>query len=119
MWSRTDSTRLRLATGRCGHSPHHPFRAPLPRPRDEPPYRRIATDPPGELRDGTIPPGERPPGERQLAAHFRVSRETVRRAPQILRHGGAGRHRPPEITDLVTEAQRRPPVYEFTLPAAG
>ncbi|MFE9098564.1 GntR family transcriptional regulator [Streptomyces sp. NPDC007264] len=61
---------------------------PLPRPRDEPLYWRIATDLLGELRAGTIPPGERLPGERQLAAHFRVSRETVRQALQMLRRGG-------------------------------
>ena len=36
----------------------------------EPLYRRIATELLGELRDGTIPPGERLPGERQLAEHF-------------------------------------------------
>lgn len=39
-------------------------------PHDHPPaegeplYRRIATELPGELRDGTVPPGERLPGER-------------------------------------------------------
>lgn len=54
----------------------------------DPLYWRIATELLGELRDGTIPPGERLPGERQLAAHFGVSRETVRQALQILRRGG-------------------------------
>ncbi|GAT80189.1 GntR family transcriptional regulator [Streptomyces sp. F-3] len=51
-------------------------------------YRRIATALLGELRDGTIPPGERLPSERQLAAHFRVSRETVRQALEVLRRDG-------------------------------
>lgn len=51
-------------------------------------YRRIATELLGELRDGTIPPGERLPGERQLAEHFEVSRETVRQALQVLRRDG-------------------------------
>ncbi|MFC3572054.1 GntR family transcriptional regulator [Streptomyces yaanensis] len=59
-----------------------------PRPREEPLYWHIATELLRELRDGTIPPGERLPAERQLAAHFRVSRETVRQALQILRRGG-------------------------------
>ncbi|MFI2374612.1 GntR family transcriptional regulator [Streptomyces sp. NPDC018964] len=54
----------------------------------EPLYRRIATELLGELRDGTIPPGERLPGERQLAEHFEVSRETVRQALEVLRRDG-------------------------------
>ncbi|WP_151481949.1 GntR family transcriptional regulator [Streptomyces albicerus] len=54
----------------------------------QPLYSRIASQLLGELRDGTIPPGERLPGERQLAAHFGVSRETVRQALEILRRGG-------------------------------
>ncbi|MEV8592435.1 GntR family transcriptional regulator [Streptomyces sp. NPDC052012] len=54
----------------------------------EPLYRGIATKLLGELRDGTIPPGERLPGERQLAEHFGVSRETVRQALEVLRRDG-------------------------------
>ncbi|CAL9624560.1 GntR family transcriptional regulator [Streptomyces pilosus] len=54
----------------------------------EPLYRRIAAQLLGELHDGTIPPGERLPGERQLAEHFGVSRETVRQALQLLRREG-------------------------------
>ncbi|WP_149550156.1 GntR family transcriptional regulator [Streptomyces marokkonensis] len=54
----------------------------------EPLYRKIATQLLGELHDGTIPPGERLPGERQLAEHFGVSRETVRQALQLLRRDG-------------------------------
>ncbi|MFJ5998633.1 GntR family transcriptional regulator [Streptomyces sp. NPDC092370] len=54
----------------------------------EPLYRRIATDLLGELRDGTVPPGERLPGERRLAEHFGVSRETVRQALELLRRDG-------------------------------
>lgn len=54
----------------------------------QPLYWRIATELLGELRDGTIPPGERLPGERQLAGHFGVSRETVRQALEVLRRGG-------------------------------
>ncbi|GAA3192439.1 winged helix-turn-helix domain-containing protein [Streptomyces virens] len=54
----------------------------------EPLYRRIATELLGELRGGTIPPGERLPGERRLAEHFGVSRETVRQALQVLRRDG-------------------------------
>ncbi|MDG9719663.1 GntR family transcriptional regulator [Streptomyces sp. DH24] len=58
-------------------------------PVDGPPlYRRIATELLGELHDGTIRPGERLPGERQLAEHFGVSRETVRQALEILRRDG-------------------------------
>ncbi|MFI7412942.1 GntR family transcriptional regulator [Streptomyces sp. NPDC049627] len=55
---------------------------------EQPLYWRIATELLGELRDGTIPPGERLPGERQLAEHFEVSRETVRQALEVLRRSG-------------------------------
>ncbi|MEU6192652.1 GntR family transcriptional regulator [Streptomyces sp. NPDC047061] len=54
----------------------------------QPLYWRIATQLLGELRDGTLPPGERLPAERQLAQHFGVSRETVRQALEVLRHSG-------------------------------
>ncbi|MFC8425695.1 GntR family transcriptional regulator [Streptomyces sp. NPDC057236] len=64
-------------------TPHHHSPA-----EGEPLYRRIATELLGELREGTIPPGERLPGERQLAEHFEVSRETVRQALQVLRRDG-------------------------------
>ncbi|GGX32488.1 GntR family transcriptional regulator [Streptomyces lomondensis] len=63
-------------------------------PHDHPPtggeplYRRIASELLGELRDGTVPPGERLPGERRLAGHFGVSRETVRQALELLRREG-------------------------------
>ncbi|MGI5373111.1 GntR family transcriptional regulator [Streptomyces sp. CA-251387] len=59
-----------------------------PLAEDQPLYWRIATELLGELRDGTIPPGERLPGERQLAEHFGVSRETVRQALEVLRRSG-------------------------------
>ncbi|MFG3661043.1 GntR family transcriptional regulator [Streptomyces sp. NPDC047706] len=59
-----------------------------PHTDEQPLYWRIATELLGELRDGTIPPGERLPGERQLAEHFRVSRETVRQALEVLRRDG-------------------------------
>ncbi|MFD4573406.1 GntR family transcriptional regulator [Streptomyces sp. NPDC058417] len=55
---------------------------------DHPIYWRIAKELLGELRDGTIPPGERLPGERQLAEHFGVSRVTVRQALEVLRRDG-------------------------------
>lgn len=54
----------------------------------QPLYGQIATQLLGELRAGSIPPGERLPGERQLAQHFGVSRETVRQALDVLRHSG-------------------------------
>ncbi|MGW1555703.1 GntR family transcriptional regulator [Streptomyces sp. NPDC002144] len=54
----------------------------------QPLYWRVATRLLGELRDGTIPPGERLPSERRLAAHFEVSRETVRQALEVLRRDG-------------------------------
>ncbi|MFJ4695440.1 GntR family transcriptional regulator [Streptomyces sp. NPDC088766] len=57
-------------------------------PHDQPLYRRIAKELLGELRDGTIPPGERLPAERQLAEHFGVSRVTVRQALEVLRRDG-------------------------------
>ena len=56
--------------------------------RGDPLYWRVATQLLGELRDGTVPPGERLPGERQLAGHFGVSRETVRQALEVLRRDG-------------------------------
>ncbi|MBN0043688.1 GntR family transcriptional regulator [Streptomyces actuosus] len=66
-----------------------PRRLGLDHPREEPPlYWRVATELLGELRDGTVPPGERLPGERQLAEHFGVSRETVRQALEVLRRRG-------------------------------
>ncbi|MEW2133837.1 GntR family transcriptional regulator [Streptomyces sp. NPDC005435] len=51
-------------------------------------YQRVAARLLDELRDGTIPPGERLPGERHLARHFGVSRATVRQALDVLRRGG-------------------------------
>ncbi|MFH9550218.1 GntR family transcriptional regulator [Streptomyces sp. NPDC017435] len=59
-----------------------------PCPDDRPLYWRIAGRLLGELRDGTVAPGERLPGERQLAARFGVSRETVRQALEVLRRDG-------------------------------
>ncbi|MBD0422591.1 GntR family transcriptional regulator [Streptomyces sp. TRM S81-3] len=54
----------------------------------QPLYRRIAVELLGELNDGTIRPGGRLPGERRLAEHFGVSRETVRQALEVLRRDG-------------------------------
>ncbi len=54
----------------------------------QPLYSRIASELLGAIRDGTVPPGERLPGERQLAAQFGASRETVRQALDILRRNG-------------------------------
>ncbi|MGV9989292.1 GntR family transcriptional regulator [Streptomyces sp. NPDC003374] len=69
--------------------------APVPEPvrvpdgtEEGPLYWRVATRLLAELNDGVIPPGERLPGERQLAAHFGVSRETVRQALEVLRRDG-------------------------------
>ncbi|GHB39575.1 GntR family transcriptional regulator [Streptomyces viridiviolaceus] len=59
---------------------HHPLAQPL--------YSRIAVELLGELADGTVPPGGRLPGERRLAEHFGVSRETVRQALEVLRRDG-------------------------------
>ncbi|WDV49351.1 GntR family transcriptional regulator [Streptomyces coeruleorubidus] len=59
-----------------------------PTAEGEPLYRRIATELLGEPRDGTVPPGERLPGERRPAGHFGVSRETVRQALELLRRDG-------------------------------
>lgn len=64
-------------------TPHDP-----PPSASEPLYRRIATELLGELRDGTIPPGERLPSERRLAGHLGVSRETVRQSLELLRRDG-------------------------------
>src|SRR4051794_41968175 len=75
----------------------------LPLPEGEhggdPLYWRVATRLVDELRDGTVPPGERLPGERQLAEHFGVSRETVRQALEVLRRDGL----------VATDRRGRPP----------
>ncbi|MFE1300353.1 GntR family transcriptional regulator [Streptomyces sp. NPDC058731] len=55
---------------------------------EEPLYWRVATRLLAELTDGSVPPGERLPSERHLAAHYGVSRETVRQALEVLRHRG-------------------------------
>ncbi|MFR9799776.1 GntR family transcriptional regulator, partial [Streptomyces sp. MS06] len=63
--------------------------SPAAQPTDgQPLYWRIARRLLRELDDGVIPPGERLPGERQLADHFGVSRETVRQALGVLRRHG-------------------------------
>ncbi|AQS71087.1 GntR family transcriptional regulator [Streptomyces pactum] len=54
----------------------------------QPLYWRVAAELLGELRDGTVPPGTRLPGERRLAEHYGVSRETVRQALEVLRRDG-------------------------------
>ncbi|MBX9362337.1 GntR family transcriptional regulator [Streptomyces sp. WAC04114] len=64
-------------------TPHDP-----PPSESEPLYHRIATELLAQLRDGTIPPGERLPSERRLAAHLGVSRETVRQSLELLRRDG-------------------------------
>ncbi|MGW4568699.1 winged helix-turn-helix domain-containing protein, partial [Streptomyces sp. NPDC004561] len=64
-------------------TPHDPSQT-----TDRPLYAQVAALLLDELREGTIPPGERLPGERHLAAHFGVSRETVRQALEVLRRGG-------------------------------
>ncbi|MEG3628329.1 winged helix-turn-helix domain-containing protein [Streptomyces poriticola] len=61
---------------------HHPLAVAQPL------YWRIAAQLLEELHAGTIPPGRRLPGERRLAEHFGVSRETVRQALEVLRRDG-------------------------------
>ncbi|MFG3155878.1 GntR family transcriptional regulator [Streptomyces sp. NPDC048219] len=65
-------------------TPHdHPLtHAPAPL------YWRVAARMADELRHGTVAPGDRLPGERQLAGRFGVSRETVRQALEVLRRDG-------------------------------
>ncbi len=64
-------------------TPHdHPLADPRPL------YRQVADQLLGELHDGSVPPGERLPGERRMAEHFGVSRETVRQALDVLRRDG-------------------------------
>src|SRR5262245_30809420 len=128
MWSHNEPERLRLVTNRRRgmarttplDPPHDP---PLDHPHDpphdspgtdeQPLYRQIATLLLDELRAGSIPPGERLPGERHLARHFGVSRETIRQALEVLRRGGLvatdrrGSHatlpgRPVETADALT-----------------
>jgi DNA-binding GntR family transcriptional regulator len=70
-------------------TPHEPAPQEAAQSDDRPLYGRIAALLLDELRAGTIPPGERLPGERHLAAYFQVSRETVRQALEVLRRSGA------------------------------
>ncbi|MHC3472736.1 GntR family transcriptional regulator [Streptomyces sp. 7R007] len=63
-------------------------RTDRPRTTAPPRYRRVATRLIDELRDGTVPAGERLPSERRLAERFGVSRETVRQALEVLRRDG-------------------------------
>ncbi|MFD0313189.1 GntR family transcriptional regulator [Streptomyces flavalbus] len=68
-------------------TPHdHPLDEEPPRLR--PRYRQVASELLDGLRDGSVPPGERLPGERRLAERFGVSRDTVRQALELLRRGG-------------------------------
>jgi DNA-binding GntR family transcriptional regulator len=55
---------------------------------ERPLYWHVATQLLGELRNGSVPPGERLPAERQLAASFGVSRMTIRQALEVLRRDG-------------------------------
>ncbi|MGW0769936.1 GntR family transcriptional regulator [Streptomyces sp. NPDC002676] len=91
------------------HDPPHDS----PGTEGQPLYWQIATLLLDELRAGSIPPGERLPGERHLARHFGVSRETIRQALEVLRRGGLvatdrrGSHatlpgRPVETADALT-----------------
>ncbi|MFJ9865787.1 GntR family transcriptional regulator [Streptomyces sp. NPDC101165] len=64
-------------------TPHDP-----PQTDARPLYWQIASLLLDELHDGTVPPGERLPGERHLAQRYGVSRETVRQALEVLRRGG-------------------------------
>ncbi|MFE2103367.1 MULTISPECIES: GntR family transcriptional regulator [unclassified Streptomyces] len=64
-------------------TPHEP-----PQTDARPLYWQIASLLLDELHDGTVPPGERLPGERHLARRYGVSRETVRQALEVLRRGG-------------------------------
>lgn len=64
-------------------TPHEP-----PQTDARPLYWQIASLLLDELNDGTVPPGERLPGERHLARRYGVSRETVRQALEVLRRGG-------------------------------
>lgn len=59
-----------------------------PGSEERPLYWRIATELLAELREDGRKPGERLPGERRLAEHFGVSRETVRQALEVLRRDG-------------------------------
>ncbi|MFI9828854.1 GntR family transcriptional regulator [Streptomyces sp. NPDC051913] len=86
---------------------------------DQPLYWRIATQLLGELRDGTVPPGERLPGERRLAEHFGVSRETVRQALEVLRRSGlVATDRRGSHAALPNEPVRTPSALAFPVGAA-
>ncbi|PWI13546.1 GntR family transcriptional regulator [Streptomyces sp. Act143] len=87
--------------------------------QDQPLYWRIAAQLLGELRDGTVPPGERLPGERRLAEHFGVSRETVRQALEVLRRDGmVATDRRGSHAALPGEPVRAPSALAFPVGAA-
>ncbi|MBV2352940.1 GntR family transcriptional regulator [Streptomyces sp. J2-1] len=70
------------------HLPAHPVPYDPHGPLETPLYRRVASLLLDEVRAGAVPPGERLPGERDLARRYAVSRETVRQALDVLRRGG-------------------------------
>ncbi|KAA0927141.1 GntR family transcriptional regulator [Streptomyces apricus] len=84
----------------------------------QPLYARIASELLGALRDGTIAPGERLPGERQLATRFGASRETVRQALDILRRDGlVSTDRRGTHAELPGPPAQQPPSLGFPLGA--
>jgi len=54
----------------------------------QPLYTRLVHELSVEIAQGTLQPGDRLPGERELCKHFRVSRVTIRRALGELRERG-------------------------------
>ncbi|AZP15805.1 GntR family transcriptional regulator [Streptomyces aquilus] len=87
--------------------------------QDQPLYRKVATQLLGELRDGTVPPGERLPSERRLAERYGVSRETVRQALEVLRRGGmVATDRRGSHAALPGEPVRAPSALAFPVGAA-
>lgn len=76
-------------------------------------YEMIVDQVESGLRDGSINPGDRLPGERRLMETFSVSRATVREAMRVLHATGvvntrAGDPRGPEVLPFTSETLERP-----------
>lgn len=76
-------------------------------------YEMIVDQVESGLRDGSLNPGDRLPGERKLMETFSVSRATVREAMRVLHATGvvntrAGDPRGPEVLPFTPETLERP-----------
>jgi DNA-binding GntR family transcriptional regulator len=72
-----------------------------------PAYRQLADAIRGRIQRGQLRPGDRLPSETEMAARYKVSRETVRRALTLLRTQGLITTRAPRGSFVRGEHERR------------